>query len=276
MKFSYSRIVFLGLGSLGFSVIWVINNSFVPVFLQERFSLSPFGIGFFMTLDNIAAIMILPFIDAWSDRVRTPIGHRMPFIAAGVPAAAITLYFIPGATVLPFFVFSTVTLILSMALWRTPLTALLADSTPSRYRSQANGISNFMGGIGGIATAVGGGALFSVNQSYPFRMASFLILAAGLLLFIFIREPDSDKSACTEKPDLMESIKFLFRDPDRNALRVFLSHFFWIIALSSLEAFFTLYARNHLGYEGGEGSRILGPVSPDAYSFCPSCRIYRR
>ena len=258
MKFSCSRIVFLGFGSLGLSVIWVIYNSFVPVFLQERFSLSPAGIGFFMSIDNIAAIMILPFIGAWSDRVRTPIGRRMPFIAAGVPAAAIAFYFIPRAAVLPFFVLSTITLILSMAVWRTPLTALLADITPSPYRSQANGISNFMGGIGGVAAAVGGGALFSVNQAYPFCMASFLIIAAGLMLFIFIREPACVDYAVEEKPELIKSVKLLFRDPDKNALRVFFAHFFWIIALSSLEAFFTLYAKNHLGYEGGDGSRILG------------------
>jgi hypothetical protein len=38
-----------------------------------------------------------------------------------------------------------------MALWRTPVVALMPDLTPSPFRSQANGIINFMAGIGAIS-----------------------------------------------------------------------------------------------------------------------------
>jgi len=37
-----------------------------------------------------------------------------------------------------------------MALFRTPVVALMPDITPSRFRSQANGIINFMGGLGAL------------------------------------------------------------------------------------------------------------------------------
>jgi hypothetical protein len=54
------------------------------------------------------------------------------------------------AAILPLFVACTSTLILSIAIWRTPVVALMPDITPSGKRSQANGIINFMGGIGTI------------------------------------------------------------------------------------------------------------------------------
>ncbi|HSV98290.1 MAG TPA: MFS transporter [Spirochaetota bacterium] len=258
MKFNYGKIFLLGFGSFGFSAVWFIYNSFVPLFLQERFLMAPAMIGFFMTLDNIAALFIQPPMGAWSDRVRTRIGRRMPFIILGIPVAATAFVFVPLAPILPLFAVCTGTFILSMAIWRTPVVALLADITPSANRSQANGITNFMGGIGGIIAALGGGALFAMNHAYPFWLGSCLVVLAGGMLFAFIREPREYESNFEEKPELWANLKIILRDRERSALRIFLAHFFWFIALNAIEAFFTLYAKNHLGYPGEHGSRILG------------------
>src|SRR5512139_2763889 len=150
MRFNYGKIFLLGYGFFGVSVIWATYNAFVPIFLQDKFGLPPALIGFFMALDNIAALFIQPPVGAWSDRLRTPIGRRMPFILVGAPIGALVFGLIPLVAVLPLFVACTTTLLLSMALWRTPVVALMPDITPSEYRSQANGIINFMGGIGAI------------------------------------------------------------------------------------------------------------------------------
>ncbi len=84
-----------------------------------------------MTLDNIAALFIQPPVGAWSDRLRTKIGRRMPFILIGAPIGAVAFGIIPLAGILPLFVACTSTLILSMAIWRTPVVALMPDITPS-------------------------------------------------------------------------------------------------------------------------------------------------
>src|SRR3990170_8151804 len=150
MRLNYGKTFLLGFGFFGVSVIWGVYNAFVPVFLAGKFHLSPIFIGFFMTLDNIAALLIQPPVGAWSDRLRTPLGRRMPFILIGAPIGALAFGIIPLAAVPPLFVACTSTLLLSMALWRTPVVALMPDITPSQYRSQANGIINFMGGVGAI------------------------------------------------------------------------------------------------------------------------------
>ncbi|NMC79990.1 MAG: SLC45 family MFS transporter, partial [Chloroflexi bacterium] len=75
MKFSYGKTFLLGFGFFGVSVIWMVYNAFVPLFLANRFGLAPGIIGIFMTLDNIAALLIQPPVGAWSDRLRTPIGR---------------------------------------------------------------------------------------------------------------------------------------------------------------------------------------------------------
>ena len=188
-KFNYGKIFLLGFGFFGVSVIWGTYNAFVPIFLADKFGLSPFLIGFFMTLDNIAALLIQPPVGAWSDKLRTPIGRRMPFILIGAPIGALAFGLIPVVAILPIFVACTSTLLLSMALWRTPVVALMPDITPSQYRSQANGIINFMGGIGAIFAFLGGSALYKMNSAFPFWLGSVLVILSALLVFIFIREP---------------------------------------------------------------------------------------
>lgn len=261
MKFSFSKTFLLGFGFFGVSVIWMVYNAFVPLFLANRFHIEPWLIGLFMTFDNIAALFIQPPVGAWSDRLRTPIGRRMPFILIGAPIGAIAFGFIPLAAVLPLFVACTSTLLLSMAFWRTPVVALMPDITPSAYRSQANGIINFMGGVGAIIATLGGGALYKLNPAYPFWMGSILVIVATLLLFFFIREPREYEITSSERPALFRSLKEVVKDPDKSAFRILLAIFFWFVAYNAIEAFFTLYAQNHLGLPGGDGARLLGQLS---------------
>ena len=261
MRFNYGKIFLLGFGFFGVSVIWATYNAFVPIFLQDKFGLPPALIGFFMALDNVAALFIQPPVGAWSDRLRTPIGRRMPFILICAPIGAIAFGLIPLAAVLPLFVACTTTLILSMAFWRTPVVALMPDITPSQNRSQANGVINFMGGLGSIIAFLGGSILYKMNPSYPFWLGSALVILAALLVFIFIREPKIPEDSGEEKPGMVESLRTILTDPDRSALRIFLAIFFWFVAYNAVEAFFTLYAKNHLQMDEADGARLLGQLS---------------
>ncbi len=259
-RFSYFKIFLLGTGFFGVSVVWGVYNAFVPILLAERFLLPPAIIGFFMTLDNIAALFIQPPVGAWSDRLRTPIGRRLPFLLIGAPISAVAFGLIPLATALPLFVACTSTLLLSMAFWRTPVVALMPDITPSPYRSQANGIVNFMGGVGAIFSFLLGGALYRLNPNYPFWMGSGLVILALLLVLLFIREPQEYEIA-EQQPSMLQSLGEVLADKDKSALRLFLAIFFWFLGFTAIEAFFTLYAKNHLGVNEADGSRLLGHLS---------------
>ncbi len=260
MKFNYSKTFLLGFGFFGVSVIWGVYNAFVPLFLSEKFNLSPVFIGFFMTLDNIAALFIQPPVGAWSDRLRSPIGRRMPFILIGAPIGALAFGFIPLAAILPLFVACTSSLLLSMAFWRTPVIALMPDITPSQYRSQANGIINLMGGLGAIISFLGGAALYKLNPKFPFWLGSALVILAALLVFIFIKEPKV--YAETEvQPSMWRSLKMILQEKEKSAFRILLAIFFWFLSYTAIEAFFTLYAVNYLKYPEADGARLLGHLS---------------
>ena len=256
-QFSYLKTFLLGLGFFGVSVIWGIYNAFVPLFLEQKFHLSPGWIGFFLTLDNIAALLVQPPVGTWSDKLRTPLGRRMPFILVGAPLSALAFGFIPLAAVLPLFVACTSTLMLSMALWRTPVVALMPDITPSKYRSQANSIITLMGGLGAIFAYLGGAALFKINAAYPFWLGSALVLVASALLLLFIREPKNIESP-EAQPGMIDSLILLFQGRDKSALLFLLALLSWTIGYTAIEAFWTLYATNHLRVTAADATRLLG------------------
>jgi len=257
MKFNYGKIFLLGFGFFGVSVIWGVYNAFVPIFLANKFHLTPAFIGFFMTLDNIAALFIQPPVGAWSDRLRTPIGRRLPFILVGAPITALAFGFIPLASVLPLFVACTSTLLLSAALWRTPVVALMPDITPSEKRSQANGIINFMGGIGTIIALQTGGMLYKLSPAFPFWLGSALVVLAALIVFLFIKEPKDFTESNEVQPGMLESLQEVLNDGEKSGARILFAIFFWFIGYSAVETFFTLYAQEHLGIDAGDGATLL-------------------
>jgi maltose/moltooligosaccharide transporter len=147
-----------------------------------------------------------------------------------------------------------------MAFWRTPVVALMPDITPSPFRSQANGIINFMGGVGAIISFLGGAALYEMNPAFPFWMGSVLVIVASLLVLLFIREP-KDYGESEQKPSMWQSLQSVIQDQEKSALRLFLAIFFWFLSYNAIEAFFTLYAVNQLGMPEADGARLLGQLS---------------
>jgi MFS family permease len=169
---------------------------------------------------------------------------------------------LPLAATLPVFLAGKIALILSMAVWRTPVVALMPDITPSKYRSQANGVINFMGGVGAIISFLLGARLYDINQNFPFWLGSILVVLAAVLVFIFIREPKIfDQHPEADRPDLLKSVKSIIKDDDKSAIRIFLAIMFWFIAYNAIEAFFTLFASVHLGMAESDGVRLLGQLS---------------
>jgi maltose/moltooligosaccharide transporter len=255
-RLNYGKTFLLGFGFFGLSVVWGVYNAFVPIFLSEKFHLSPLVVGFFMTLDNIAALLIQPPVGAWSDKLRSPLGRRIPFLLIGAPITGVAFGLIPLPAVLPLFVACTSTLLLSAAFWRTPVIALMPDVTPSEFRSQANGIINFMGGIGTIIALQTGGLLYKMNPVFPFWLGSALVILSALVVYLFIEEP-KEYGQAEQQPGMIESLREVFSNEDKSGMRILFAIFFWFIGFSAVDTFFTLYAKNHLGLHEGDGATLL-------------------
>ncbi len=282
MKFSYGRLLLLGFGFMGTTILWGIYNAYVPIFLQagregfattagvEGFGMSATATGFIMTLDNIAALFILPFIGAWSDRIRTRIGRRKPFIAMGAPLAFIGFIGIPmmlGVSLIPFMIAIFITLF-AMDVFRTPVISLMPDITPSPKRSQANGMINLMGGVGAVLAFVVGGMLFKVSVGAPFYFGGIIMLLGAAVVLYFIKEPDVPELQ-EEEPGILDSLKTVVTDKDRSALFLLSAIFFWFLGYGALEVFFTSFAVNRFGIDSGQATGLLAYFSLPIVIFSP-------
>jgi len=290
-RLDYKRTFLLGFGFLGISLVWLLYNSYVPVFLQAGnpafdqqqgartvgFGLSAAVAGLIMTLDNIAAFFLQPLSGVLSDRTRSRIGRRMPFILVAAPVAAIAFALIPIAVnqippelsgqtdqlggQLSFFMVAIGVMLLAMAVFRTPLIALMPDITPSPLRSKANGVINLMGGVGALLATFGGAVLYNLNKVAPFWVGALLMVVAALVVFLTIKEPKEymvDADAGERWWDTLREVGAIPGEERKSLILLLLAIFAWFVGYNAIETFFTSYGTFQLGVAESTASLLLG------------------
>ena len=91
MKLNYKRTVLIGMVFLTISAFWQMYDNVVPLILKNTFNMGETVTGAIMAADNVFALFLLPIFGAFSDKVKTPIGRRMPFILVGTGLAFLFL-----------------------------------------------------------------------------------------------------------------------------------------------------------------------------------------
>ncbi|MDQ0060151.1 SLC45 family MFS transporter [Paenibacillus harenae] len=244
----------LGFGFFSISITWALYNAFVPFFLDNYLS-STLLIGFMMTIDNYFALFLQPWVGNLSDKTNTRFGKRLPYLMIGMPLAALFVALVPFHVSLVTLVAFMVLMNLSMSVYRSPTVALMPDITIDSKRSQANGIINFMGGIGALLAFFVGSKLYDADHSLPFLSAAVItIISLGILMFVIKEKRDTVAYIPAEQRE-----KLSFRS-ELNRSTVFLlgAIFFWFLSYQGVEALFTLYGENHLGLTEGQSAFSLG------------------
>lgn len=243
----------LGFGFFSISITWALYNAFVPFFLEKYIS-SVAWIGFFMTIDNYFALFLQPWIGRRSDRTRTRLGRRMPYLLIGMPLGALFTAILPFHTSLATLLIFMVLMNLSMSLYRSPTISLMPDITEERRRTRANGIINFMGGVGAILAFAAGSMLYNTHESLPFIAAAAVTLISLFILLKFIQEK-RDAHTYVEEPS--PSATSFRNQLNRTTVLLLAAIFFWFVAYQGVETLFTLYGKNEMGLTEAEASFSL-------------------
>ena len=313
LKLNMKRTMLIGFAFFGILLLWQVYDSWCPTFLSEMFAKLAYPdpvygyeamrlintpeaiatcdemienvqytVGIMMALDNLAALILLPIFGFLSDKTKTPIGKRMPYILVGTFVCAVAFPFIPvlfKANNLAGVIAMMAIVICFAMMYRNPAVALMPDITPKPLRSKANGIINIMGYIGGaFATVVG---IFFVLSDYlgtsvykdgamkglykeptwafnniwaieaPFLIASVLMLVSAVVLFIFIKENKiaeevKDDMARGEKEaevvDAVSEDKPLSKANRTMLIIILIAEFFWFMADNGINTFMVNYA----------------------------------
>lgn len=305
-KLKYGRTFLIGLAFMTSSIAWSYYNFMLPILLEEY--LTDMGvttgldtlIGFIMVLDNIIAILLLPYFGALSDRAKSKHGKRTPFIMIGC-ASAIVAFSVIGlisssSGIGPFIALIAVVMWfnLSMAFYRSCSVSLMPDLTDPEVRSTGNAVINIMGALSmvlGLMISPIMGMIYDVNtpegvmasRASGFYFVSVVTAVALLALLLTIKEtPTGDKfleigdhsiaidpitleymgeKDVEGKEPILQSLKNVFRSKEKSALYMLLTIFFFFFGYSAIDAFYSLYSTLYLGWAEGSASFALS-VAP--------------
>ncbi len=300
LKLNYKRTMLIGFAFFGILLLWQVYDSWCPTLLTQLFKNS-FGVtdekqvqylvGVMMAIDNLAALILLPIFGRISDKTRTPIGKRMPYILVGTAVCAVAFPFIPlfyhwnnvaGVIAMMFIV------VVFAMMYRNPAVSLMPDVTPKPLRSKANGIINIMGYIGGAFATVLGiffvlsdylgltdkhpnqvGALWAVEM--PFLIASLLMVISAAVLFYTVRENElaaklkEEMERGEEEAEVADKVSEDAPISKANKTMLLLilgAEFFWFMADNGIGTFMGNYAVYFLGASSSSNmiNTIVGGV----------------
>lgn len=262
------KIAAIGAGFFGITVVWSVYNAYVPLLLA-RFVDSAALRGAVMGLDNLLALLLIPLVGAWSDRVDGPLGRRLPFVIVSMPVAALAFVLLPfSASAFWTLIAVDVVFLVAMTVLRAPVIALMPDHVAPERRSTANGVINLMGGVGGLVAFFALAPLYDLSPWLPFAVAGALLLAGAVVLARaaerhppFVAEGTGTEDAAPLAA-LVRDVRRLLADPGARGARWALAAIFlYFIGFSGIEAQFTTYAVGALGVSGGLAGLLLGGFS---------------
>ncbi len=265
----YVPAIFIGLCYMAIATMWTLYSAYVPVLLQVDFGLRIAAIGLVMMLDNLLALLVQPWIGARSDRLRSRWGRRLPIIVAGMPLAAAGFALIPLAghifDGLAGFIAIVMVMLVSMAIMRVPLFALMPDLTQPEHRSTANGIINLFGGIGILIATLGLGWLYRIDRAGPFMVGAVLLVASTLLLAAALpkltqRYAVGENGADDEviPTNSWRMLRNVLADNWRSVPLLLLAILLYTFGINAIETFFSLYGRSVLQITEDSALAILG------------------
>ena len=278
MKLNYKRTTLIGLAFMSILAFWQFYDQVIPYILENVFGLQTFAANAIMSIDNVLAIFMLPLFGALSDRTRTRLGRRTPYILFGTLAAValmVVLALFEQQRHFWGFTIALIALLVVMATYRTPAVAYMPDVTPKRLRSEANAVINLVGYLGGIFSTVVmmfmlrseknelGETVYAEDQSF---LPVFLVVAAFMLVVVLVmvftvRENRllAETKVEDEPEDQPEAVSKdkLSRPVLCSLILILLSVFLWFMAYNAVTTAFSRYCVDQWNVDLGTSSGYL-------------------
>lgn len=279
MKLNYKRTFLVSLAFFAICAFWQLYDHIVPLMLKYTFHIRDDIAGGVMAVDNILALFMLPLFGVLSDRTRTRWGRRMPYIVVGSIGGALCLLLLPMAdriSNLVLFVVGLGLALLFMASYRSPAVALMPDVTLKPLRSKGNAIINLMGAFGGMLILLLLGVLLPKEEtgvSYRpdylpvFLCCSGIMLAATLILVLFVREPrfvqetrdDEQKYGIVakEEPEETTAKAAMPKAVTKSMVFLLVSVALWFMGYNAVTTAFSKYCVVRFEMDAGSSASVL-------------------
>ncbi len=240
---SRTGTLFYACGNVGAGLLFAFTNAALPLFLG-RYGLPNVAIGFLSQERPPHAAVAQILAGAASDRTRTRLGRRRPFILAAVPIAAICLLAL--ATHPPLWLMVALLLLMTVAFAAAygPYQALLADLVPSEERGRVSGALQVGGMAGQIAVLALATLLWERAEPVVFGIVAGGLLIGFAIVVLRVREarPEALPAAPTHPLLWLRDVA-----GQRQVVRYLVATFFFWFAFGGLAPFLTRFGVYELG-----------------------------
>ncbi len=260
--FSYAKIWWIGFGFLGVQLAFTTYNTFLPL-MYNQFLASRALVGLLMGTDNLVGLLLIPVVGAWSDRMNSPMGRRLPFVVVALPLAALSFFAIPfAAAALWSLIVAEVVFTIFMHSYRGPIISLMPDHTPPEKRSSANGIINLMGGIGTLISFGALSLLYDIDPRLTFGISAVvLLLTLGIVWKKVDRHPpyidNTPQASVNPIKDAFDGVKALLKPKLFGQFLILASMLLYFVGYAGLNNMFPIYGVETLGVSEGMTGFIL-------------------
>ncbi len=274
MKLNTKRTVLIGLAFMSVLAFWQFYDQVIPVILENHFSQPTLLTNLIMSLDNLLAIFMLPLFGTLSDKTKTPLGRRTPYILFGTIAAVILMVimaFLTEGSNFTGFVVCLLLLLVTMSIYRSPTAAYMPDVTPKPLRSKGNAIINLVGYIGGIFSTIimmflvtsttNADGTLTYNSFIPIfiTVAVFMIVTVLVMVFTVNENKIISETSIDQEDDtpVAHAGEKLPKDVKISLIFILLSVFMWFAAYNGVTTSFSRYFENKFGVDAGSSSLYL-------------------
>ncbi|OIJ26074.1 MFS transporter [Nocardioides luteus] len=255
--------------------MWNFYDSQVPPLLREHLA-SAALVGFIMGMDNLLGIFIQPWMANRSDRTRTRWGRRMPYLAVGMPIAALLFVILPhAADTLPLLIVVIVAFALVSNSFKPIGEALVPDFIAPERRSRANAAVKIASSLTVIVAALVSILLVDDHPALAFAVIALITLVSVTVLCLSIRDSSSpgyraavaedaaeeaaEDSTSVGQARIRDTILEIVRDPDRSRLLLIVAILVFGSAWAGSRALVTPYGMETLGLSRGDAGGITLP-----------------
>lgn len=255
----------LGLPTFALALSITVISTYLPT-VARSFSGSNLVIGVIIGGEGLLAVLLPVVIGAWSDRLDTRWGGRLPFVVVGTPVAVVGLV---GAA----FVGNVAALAAAVGVFFVgyfiayePYRAMYPDLVPDEAAGRGQSTQAVWRGAGTGLALLAGGLLLAIGQAAPFLAAAgIVVLSIGLFVRLAARrvrhEPRAGHSAePVRAAEAMRAVVRTLREDD--AMRAFfVANALWELALGALKTFVVLWLTEGLGKSLSSSSLMVGAVA---------------
>jgi Na+/melibiose symporter-like transporter len=256
--FSPGHTLLYGAGNVGAGTMFAFANAALPLYLAG-YGLPNFAIGLLAQDRPPLAGLSQIVVGALSDRTRSRLGRRRPYILAGVPVTVAALLGLALHPPVWLMVLLLLVMTTALAVAYGPYLTLLRDLVPRRQRGRVGAVQTLGSMLGQLGILYLASQVWEQQEGLVFGVVAGALLVGFGLTFIGVREPPARSSTHPEQPrersSLLDYVRGLLRH--REAAKYMLPTLFFWLGTGSVVPFLTRFAVNELGTDESTAFQLL-------------------